>query len=92
MIVESTTIDNNSTPPPRANRAAKSRVLIVDDHPLVCDGLIRVLSQQKIWFVAARPEPCMRPSPPPDDTGVSFPILNQHEPGFALSQISLEKT
>ena len=40
-------VENNSTAAAPANGGAKSRVLIVDDHPLVRDGLTRVLSQQK---------------------------------------------
>jgi DNA-binding NarL/FixJ family response regulator len=40
-------IDNMTAEPKRTAAAAKARILVVDDHPMVRDGLIRLISRQK---------------------------------------------
>ena len=64
----------------RTNRSGKIKVIIVDDHPVVCQGLAQIVSQDENLHVCAEAE----------DAKTAFKAIKKHRPDIAIIDISLK--
>jgi DNA-binding NarL/FixJ family response regulator len=70
------------TPPKKATTQKTSRILIVDDHPILREGLAQLIDQQKDLSICGQYE----------EAGPAFEAIGKLKPDLALVDISLKGT